>query len=110
VPTYTKPQITPLKNNYNGATSDPGYISGWTLTLEGLASGLSISLDIEKLMARFSLDEQITRLVCVEGWSAIAWWAGLRFDDLVRTYPPITGWAVSEKQDGLFTDSHEVQP
>jgi DMSO/TMAO reductase YedYZ molybdopterin-dependent catalytic subunit len=32
--------------------------------------------------------EQITRLVCVEGWSAIAWWAGLRFDDLLRAYPP----------------------
>src|SRR6267378_4045758 len=28
VPTYTKSQITPLKNNYNGATPDPGYISG----------------------------------------------------------------------------------
>jgi DMSO/TMAO reductase YedYZ molybdopterin-dependent catalytic subunit len=90
VPTYTKSQITPLKNNYNGATPDPGYISGWTLTLEGLASGLSISLDIEKLMARFSVHEQITRLVCVEGWSAIAWWGGLRFDDLISAYPPMS--------------------
>ena len=43
VPTYTKSKITPLKNNYNGATPDPGYISGWNLTLEGLASGLSVS-------------------------------------------------------------------
>jgi DMSO/TMAO reductase YedYZ molybdopterin-dependent catalytic subunit len=34
--------------------------------------------------------EQITRLVCVEGWSAIAWWAGLRFDDLLRAYPPMS--------------------
>jgi hypothetical protein len=37
-------------------------------------------------MARFSIHEQISRLVCVEGWSAIAWWAGLRFDDLRRAY------------------------
>jgi DMSO/TMAO reductase YedYZ molybdopterin-dependent catalytic subunit len=88
VPTYTRSQITPLKNNYNGATPDPGYISGWNLTLDGLASGLSISLDIRNLTSRFSVHEQITRLVCVEGWSAIAWWAGLRFDDLVRAYPP----------------------
>src|SRR6201987_5762433 len=43
VPTYTKSQITPLRNNYNGATPDPGYISGWNLTLDGLASGLSVS-------------------------------------------------------------------
>jgi DMSO/TMAO reductase YedYZ molybdopterin-dependent catalytic subunit len=88
VPTYTKSQITPIKNNYNGATPDPGYISGWTLTLDGLASGLSVSLDIRKLMNRFPVHEQITRLVCVEGWSAIAWWAGLRFDDLLRAYSP----------------------
>jgi DMSO/TMAO reductase YedYZ molybdopterin-dependent catalytic subunit len=87
VPTHTKSQITPLKNNYNGATPDPGYISGWNLTLDGLASGLSTSLDIRNLTTRFSIHDQIMRLVCVEGWSAIAWWAGLRFDDLLRAYP-----------------------
>jgi DMSO/TMAO reductase YedYZ molybdopterin-dependent catalytic subunit len=88
VPTYTKSQITPLRNNYNGATPDPGYIPGWHLNLDGLASGESVALDIRSLMTRFSIHEQITRLVCVEGWSAIAWWAGLRFDDLLRAYPP----------------------
>lgn len=103
VPTYTKSQITPLKNNYNGATPDPGYISGWTLTLDGLGSGLSISLDIRNLVTRFSLHEQITRLVCVEGWSAIAWWAGLRFDDLLRAYPPMSQahWARVESSVNL---------
>jgi len=88
VPTYTKSQITPLKNNYNGATPDPSYIPGWHLTLDGLASGVSLALDIRSLMSRFPVHEQVTRLVCVEGWSAIAWWAGLRFDDLLRAYPP----------------------
>jgi DMSO/TMAO reductase YedYZ molybdopterin-dependent catalytic subunit len=103
VPTYTKSAITPLKNNYNGATPDPGYISGWTLTLDGLDSGLSISLDIRNLMTRFTLQEQITRLVCVEGWSAIAWWAGLRFDDLLRAYPPMSQakWARVESSVNL---------
>ena len=103
VPTYTKSQITPLKNNYNGATPDPGYISGWNLTLEGLASGLSVSLDIRNLLTRFSVHEQITRLVCVEGWSAIALWAGLRFDDLLRAYPPISKakWALVESSVNL---------
>jgi DMSO/TMAO reductase YedYZ molybdopterin-dependent catalytic subunit len=88
VPTYTKSEITPLKNNYNGATPDPSYISGWHLTLDGLASGVSVALDIRSLMTHFWIHEQITRLVCVEGWSAVAWWAGLRFDDLLRAHPP----------------------
>jgi DMSO/TMAO reductase YedYZ molybdopterin-dependent catalytic subunit len=103
VPTYTKSQITPLKNNYNGATPDPGYISGWNLTIDGLDSGLSISLNIRNLMARFSVHEQITRLVCVEGWSAIAWWAGFRFDDLLRAYPPMSQakWARVESSVNL---------
>jgi hypothetical protein len=35
VPTYTKSQITPLKNNYNGTTPDPGYIPGWKLIWMG---------------------------------------------------------------------------
>ena len=90
VPTYTKSQITPLKNNYNGATPDPGYIPEWHLALEGLASGSTVSLNIRTLLTRFQVHEQITRLVCVEGWSAIAWWSGLRFDDLMRAYPPMS--------------------
>jgi hypothetical protein len=103
VPAYTKSQITPLKNNYNGATPDPGYISGWSLTLEGLASGLSVSLNIRNLLTRFQVHEQITRLVCVEGWSAVAWWAGLKFDDLLHAYPPVTQarWARVESSVNL---------
>ena len=103
VPTYTKSQVTPLKNNYNGATPDPSYIPDWRLTLDGLASGLSVSLDIRNLLASFQLHEQITRLVCVEGWNAIAWWAGLRFDDLLRAYPPMSQakWARLESSVNL---------
>jgi DMSO/TMAO reductase YedYZ molybdopterin-dependent catalytic subunit len=103
VPTYTKSQITPMKNNYNGATPAPWYIPGWKLTLEGLASGLSVSLDVRNLTNRFQLQDQITRFVCVEGWSAIAWWAGLRFDDLLRAYPPISQakWARVESSVNL---------
>jgi len=105
VPTYTKSQITPLKNNYNGATPDPSYIPEWRLTLDGLASGLSVSLNIRNLLASFQVHEQITRLVCVEGWSALAWWAGLRFDDLLRSYPPMSQakWARLESSVNLGT-------
>jgi DMSO/TMAO reductase YedYZ molybdopterin-dependent catalytic subunit len=103
VPTYTKSQITPLRNNYNGATPDPSYIPEWRLTLDGLDSGLSVSSNIRSLLASFQIHEQITRLVCVEGWSAIAWWAGFRFDDLLRAYPPMSQarWARLESSVNL---------
>jgi DMSO/TMAO reductase YedYZ molybdopterin-dependent catalytic subunit len=72
---------------------------------------LSISLNIRNLVARFSVQEQITRLVCVEGWSAIAWWAGLRFDDLLRAYPPMSQakWARVESSVNL-DDSENPDP
>jgi DMSO/TMAO reductase YedYZ molybdopterin-dependent catalytic subunit len=88
VPTYDRSQITPLKNNYNGSTPDPGYIPEWRLILDGLASGVTLSLGIRDLLASFAVHDQVTRLVCVEGWSAVAWWSGLRFGDLVHAYPP----------------------
>jgi DMSO/TMAO reductase YedYZ molybdopterin-dependent catalytic subunit len=103
VPTYTKSQVTPLKNNYNGATPDPGYIPGWRLTLDGLASGLAASLEIRTLLNRFEIHDQITRLVCVEGWSAIAWWSGLKFEELLQAYPPVSQakWAFIESSVNL---------
>ncbi len=103
VPTYTKSQITPLKNNYNGATPDPGYIPSWRLTVDGLASGLAASLDIRTVLTRFQIHDQITRLVCVEGWSAIAWWSGLKFEDLLQAYPPVSQakWAFIESSVNL---------
>ena len=103
VRTYSKSDVTPLLNNYNGRTPGPEYLPGWTLTLSGLASGKVESLTIGDLLSRFAHREQVTRLCCVEGWSAVAWWGGLRFADLLRAYPPAAGakWARLESAVGL---------
>ena len=108
VPTYSKSDITPLKNNYNGATPDDSYLPGWKLTLDGLGSGRGVSLGIQDLLTRFPQHEQITRLVCVEGWSAIAWWSGVKFDDLLRAYPPpaTAKWARVDSSVNLDADGN----
>ena len=95
VRTYKRSEVTPLRNNYNGRTPGPEYLPGWTLNVSGLASGRGERLTIDQLESRFTLVEQITRLVCVEGWSAVAWWGGIRFADLLDAYPPAPGarWA-----------------
>lgn len=117
VPTYAKSEAqspTQLRNNYNSApdTPDelfPNYVADWTLTLSGLASGKTETLrmpDIEGLQKRVGRHEQVTRLVCVEGWSAIAWWAGLRFADFLTAYPPAPGmkWAKLQSDVNIGTD------
>jgi DMSO/TMAO reductase YedYZ molybdopterin-dependent catalytic subunit len=103
VRTYSKSQITALKNNYNGATPGPGYLPGWTLTVSGLASGRVERFAIADLTGRFARYEQVTRLCCVEGWSAIAWWGGLRFAEFLLAHPPVSGarWAKLESSVNL---------
>jgi hypothetical protein len=95
VRTYARTDARPLRNNYNGETPDPGYINTWKLRLLGLASAQPLELAIEDLLGRFRSYEQVTRLVCVEGWSTVAWWNGLRFRDLLQAFPPAEGarWA-----------------
>jgi DMSO/TMAO reductase YedYZ molybdopterin-dependent catalytic subunit len=95
VRTYRRSDVTRLPNNYHGATPGPDYLPGWTLNLSGLASGKLERLTLQDLLARFPHHEQITRLVCVEGWSAIAPWGGFRLADLLAAFPPAPGmkWA-----------------
>jgi len=95
VRTYARSDVTPLRINYHGVTPASDYVEGWTLELLGLASGEKLALPIADLLGRFALAEQVTRLVCVEGWSAVAWWKGIRFADLVCAFAPAPGarWA-----------------
>jgi len=95
VRTYDRSQAQPLRNNYDGRTPGPEYLPGWRLSLSGLESGRIESLAIEDLLRRFPPREQVTRLCCVEGWSAVAWWSGFRFRELLDAFPPAPGvrWA-----------------
>ena len=112
VPTYLLSQAArELRNNYDGQTPDPGYIPGWRLTVEGLASGKAelTASDIQNLMTRFGgRHDEVTRLVCEEGWSMIAGWGGLRFADFLRAYPPMPGakWARLDSSVNLDSDGN----
>lgn len=114
VPTYNRSQaLAPekLRNNYDGQTPTADYLDSWKLTLTGLASGKVERLamrDISNLTRRFGQHDQVTRLVCVEGWSAIAWWSGLRFSDLLDEYPPAPDakWARLDSSVNLDSDGN----
>lgn len=95
VRTYARSQVTRLRNNYAGRTPGPEYLGTWRLEVAGLAGGGARAFTVEELLARFPFHEQVTRLVCVEGWSAVAWWGGIRFADFLAAFPPGEGarWA-----------------
>jgi DMSO/TMAO reductase YedYZ molybdopterin-dependent catalytic subunit len=95
VRTYRRGDVTRLRNNYNGRTPGPEYVPGWRLRVTGLAGGATSELAMADLAGKFAFHEQVTRLVCVEGWSAVAWWGGIRFADFLAAYPPAPGarWA-----------------
>jgi DMSO/TMAO reductase YedYZ molybdopterin-dependent catalytic subunit len=57
----------------------------WTLTVAGLGQELVLSLDDIKELPR---TEMITELKCIEGWSVIVQWAGVRFADFAAKYGP----------------------
>ena len=113
VPTYALSQAArELRNNYDGQTPDPAYIPDWHVTVEGLASGKAETLtaqDIQHLVTQYGgRHDQVTRLVCVEGWSMIAGWGGLRFADFLRAYPPMPGakWARLDSAVNLDADGN----
>jgi DMSO/TMAO reductase YedYZ molybdopterin-dependent catalytic subunit len=95
VRTYRKSEARPLRNNYHGATPGPEILPSWRLNVRGLASAREERFSVEELLARCPFHEQVTRLVCVEGWSGIAWWGGVRFADFLAAFPPAPGarWA-----------------
>jgi DMSO/TMAO reductase YedYZ molybdopterin-dependent catalytic subunit len=111
VRTYSRSDVTPLRNNYHGRTPGPEYLPSWTLNLSGLASGAAERLTIEQLLSRFVHHEQVTRLICVEGWSAVAWWGGIRFADLLTAFPPAPGARWAAMRSAVSLDSRgNVEP
>ena len=102
--------------NYEGGHPQAlygNYVPRWSVTLSGLASGRSETLklpDIQALVQRYGSHTQVTRLVCVEGWSQIGQWAGLRFADFLAAYPPMPGarWVSLRSKYNIATDTDDT--
>lgn len=82
VPEFRRDQIDPaalLVNSFNGVPAiDP---ARYRLRVDGLVSR-PLSLDLAAL-ASLPQHEAILRHVCVEGWSAIVAWSGVRLTDVL---------------------------
>lgn len=92
-PTFTNAQIgrLPVNGTYGADPDDDFELADWKLHVVGLEDagdeegGRAITLaDIKKLPRT----EMITELKCIEGWSSIVQWAGVRLADFVAHYKP----------------------
>lgn len=82
---YTEADITedfPFNGYYPEAKAPVVAEAGFKLELSGLI-GKKESWTLEQLRA-LPQESQITRHICVEGWSAIGKWGGVRFSDFLR--------------------------
>src|SRR5207248_1626272 len=81
-----------IQDRVNGdiGLETPVDAAAWKLTVEGLAdhdTPLELTLDALRKLPRV---EMTTEFKCIEGWSAVMQWAGVRFSDFMKAYPPAT--------------------
>ena len=84
-PVYTEADITedfPFNGYYPESKAPVVAEEGFKLELSGLI-GKKESWTLEQLRA-LPQESQITRHICVEGWSAIGKWGGVRFSEFLR--------------------------
>lgn len=116
-PTYSESQLTPERINgdegdllndidlsawkltLSGAYAPPGAASSTTTTAnnsdssddsdssDSTASDNDLTLTLKQIQALPHV-EQITELFCIEGWSIVQKWKGVRFRDFAAKYPP----------------------
>jgi len=87
-PEFPPASISPARvNGWEGLESEFDSTT-WTLAVGGLANragDLILTLDDIKKLPR---TEMITELKCIEGWSTIVHWAGVRFSDFIERFQP----------------------
>ncbi len=89
-PEFSRSEISPRRVNGFAGMETELDAEQWTLQIGGLYGrdqDRTLSLDDIKSLPR---TEMITELMCIEGWSVVVHWAGVRFSDLAANYLPRT--------------------
>ena len=87
MPTYSLHEVTPLKPNGNIGMEDSIDAATWRFQFQPGDNMPAFPLSLSDIKSLPKLD-LITRLCCIEGWSAIVHWSGARFSDFVQKYCP----------------------
>jgi len=93
----TYEQITNYNNFYEFTTSKERVAkmahtlntNGWKIFVDGLVEK-PLELDFDDLIKKFTLEERIYRFRCVEGWSMVVPWIGIRLKDFIKYVKPLS--------------------
>lgn len=106
-PEFPPERISPRRVNGFAGMPDGFDPAAWTLSVGGLAGrtdDLVVTLDQIKALPR---TEMTTELKCVEGWSIIVNWAGVRFSDFAAAFLPKT---VDSSLPDVFNHPEKLVP
>ncbi len=90
VPTFSATQVTESRQNGDYGLSEDVDPEAWRLKIEGVhgrSEPVEVTLDQLKKMPQ---TEMITEFFCIEGWSVIQRWKGVRMADFAKVYPPMS--------------------
>jgi sulfoxide reductase catalytic subunit YedY len=96
-PANTFEQITNYNNYYEFSTNKEAVnrlsadfpMSPWTVEVGGLVNNPK-TYGVEDLLSRFTQQERIYRLRCVEAWSMVIPWTGFPLAELLREVEPLS--------------------
>lgn len=88
-------QITSYNNFYEFTTSKERVknmahtldTNGWKISIDGLVEK-EFEIDFDDLIKKFTLHERIYRFRCVEGWSMVVPWIGIKLSDFIKYARP----------------------
>ena len=83
-PEFRPSDITKARINGGQGLKSPIDLDAWRLKIEGLPSPVSLTLDD---LRQFPRRTMITELRCIEGWSTIVQWSGVRLADVLERFP-----------------------
>jgi DMSO/TMAO reductase YedYZ molybdopterin-dependent catalytic subunit len=89
-PTFPASRIGDLRANGDYGLGEDFDPAQWKLQVDGLATEVgSAELTLAQIKALPPVD-MITELKCIEGWSTVVRWTGVRLADFIHKYPPAT--------------------
>lgn len=81
--------VDPVRINEDIGNSPDTDRASWKVKVEG-SSVAPVAVPLAEIKA-LPAAEHVTELKCIEGWSQIVHWSGVRFADFAKKYPPASG-------------------